>query len=73
MAQPLAFFDERATAHPLAALLEPLRLTADPARVRRRIFVYALDWPRESPMLACYHRVRSEPTGRSTNSTASTT
>lgn len=58
---PMPFFDDRATAHPLATLLQPLRLRHDPGRFRRRIFVYALDWPGESPLLPSYDRVRSDP------------
>ena len=58
---PMPFFDHRATPHPLATLLQPLRLHEDLSRFRRRIFVYALDWPGESPLLPSYERVRSDP------------
>ncbi|WP_395311202.1 alpha/beta fold hydrolase [Mycobacterium sp. AMU20-3851] len=58
---PMAFFDPRATAHPLATLLQRLRLGVDPKRFRQRIFVYALDWPGGSPLRASYDRVRDDP------------
>ncbi|OKH64372.1 esterase [Mycobacterium sp. SWH-M5] len=58
---PLPFFDPRATAHPRASVLQPLRLGVDLNRFRRREFVYALDWPGESPMRTCYDRVRDDP------------
>ena len=47
---PLPFFDPRATSHPLATLLQPLRLAGDLSRFRRRVFVYARDWPGQSPL-----------------------
>ena len=58
---PMPFFDDRATAHPLATVLQPLRLQGDLNRFRRRVFVYAQDWPGESPLQASYDRVRSDP------------
>ena len=58
---PMPFFDDRATAHPLATVLQPLRLRGDLNRFRRRVFVYAQDWPGESPLQASYDRVRSDP------------
>ncbi|AKS33928.1 alpha/beta fold hydrolase [Mycolicibacterium goodii] len=58
---PLPFFDHRATAHPRASVLQPLRFGVDLNRFRRRVFVYALDWPGESPMRASYERVRDDP------------
>lgn len=58
---PLPFFDERATSHPLASVLQPLRLDGDTARFRQRTFVYALDWPGESPLQRSYERVRDDP------------
>lgn len=57
---PMPFFDGRATSHPLATLLQPLRLTNDLSRLRRREYVYALDWPGESPLRHCYERVRDD-------------
>ena len=58
---PMPFFDDRATSHPLATVLQPLRLQGDLGRFRRRVFVYALDWPGESPLRPSYDRVRSDP------------
>jgi pimeloyl-ACP methyl ester carboxylesterase len=58
---PLPFFDDRATAHPLATVMQPLRLQSDLNRFRRRDFVYALDWPGESPLRPSYDRVRNDP------------
>ena len=58
---PMPFFDDRATAHPLATVMQPLRLTGDVNRVRRRDYVYALDWPGESPLKPSYERVRNDP------------
>ncbi|MDW5613399.1 MULTISPECIES: alpha/beta hydrolase [Mycolicibacterium] len=59
---PMPFFDDRATSHPLATVLQPLRLRGDLNGFRRRIFVYALDWPGESPLRPSYDRVRDDPT-----------
>ena len=58
---PLPFFDDRATSHPLATVLQPLRLERDLSRFRRRVYVYALDWPGESPLRPSYDRVRNDP------------
>lgn len=57
---PLPFFDPRASAHPLASFLQPIRLTGDLRRFRRRDFVYALDWPGDSPLRPSYERVRDD-------------
>ena len=43
-------------------MLQPLRLQGDLSRFRRRVFVYALDWPGESPLRPSYDRVRTDPT-----------
>jgi pimeloyl-ACP methyl ester carboxylesterase len=58
---PMSFFDPRATSHPLATVLQPLRLTGDLNGFRRRVFVYAQDWPGESPLQPSYDRVRTDP------------
>lgn len=58
---PMPFFDDRATAHPLATVLQPLRLDGDLNRLRRRVFVYALGWPGDSPLRPSYERVRDDP------------
>ncbi|MEU0572128.1 alpha/beta fold hydrolase [Nonomuraea sp. NPDC005983] len=60
-ARPLPFFDARATPHPLASLLQPLRLTGDPARIGRRVYVYAAGWDGESPFTPVYERLRADP------------
>ncbi|KAA0109501.1 alpha/beta fold hydrolase [Mycolicibacterium sp. P1-5] len=57
---PMPFFDERTTAHPLASVLQPLRLTGGLSRFRRRYYVYALEWPGASPMQTSYDRVRDD-------------
>jgi pimeloyl-ACP methyl ester carboxylesterase len=59
---PLPFFDERARPHPLAAFLQRIRLNGDLARFRKRVYLYAEDWPDGSPMEESYQRVRSDPT-----------
>jgi pimeloyl-ACP methyl ester carboxylesterase len=57
---PLPFLDERATAQPLASLLQPIRLDGEPSGIRR-VFVYAQRWPTESPFAPTYERVRADP------------
>lgn len=59
---PLPFFDERASAHPLASFLQPIALSGDTSAFRRRDFVYALGWPGDSPLRPSYERVRDDPT-----------
>ena len=59
---PLPFFDSRATAHPLASLMQPIRLSDDLSRFRRREYVYATKWDGESPFAATFDRVRNDPT-----------
>ncbi len=58
---PMPFFDDRATSHPLATVMQPLHLQGDLNRFRQRVFVYALNWPGESPLQQSYDRVRSDP------------
>ncbi|TYB69263.1 alpha/beta hydrolase [Nonomuraea sp. PA05] len=59
--RPLPFFDPRATPHPLASLLQPLRLTGGAARDRRDVYVYAAGWPTPSPFTATYQRLIQDP------------
>jgi pimeloyl-ACP methyl ester carboxylesterase len=59
---PMPFFDDRATSHPLATVMQKLHLADDLTRFRRREYVYALDWPGESPLRPSYDRVRDDPT-----------
>jgi pimeloyl-ACP methyl ester carboxylesterase len=58
---PMPFFDDRATAHPLASLLQRITLTGELSRIRRRDFAYALQWPGDSPLRPSYERVRDDP------------
>ncbi|MCV7289668.1 alpha/beta fold hydrolase [Mycolicibacterium wolinskyi] len=58
---PLPFFDERATAHPLASLMQPIRLTGDLSRFRRRVYVYATQWDGEPPFAALFERLNQDP------------
>jgi len=58
---PMPFFDDRATSHPLATVMQPLHLHGDLNRFRQRVYVYALDWPGESPLRPSYDRVRCDP------------
>jgi pimeloyl-ACP methyl ester carboxylesterase len=56
----MPFFDTRASAHPLASFLQRIRLTGDLNRFRRRDFVYALQWPGDSPLRPSYERVKDD-------------
>lgn len=58
---PLPFFDDRASSHPLASLLQRIRLAGGCDGVRRRDYVFALQWPGESPMRRSCERVRDDP------------
>jgi pimeloyl-ACP methyl ester carboxylesterase len=58
---PLPFFDDRATAHPLAALMQRITLTGDLSRFRRRDYVFATKWDGDSPFAATFERVRQDP------------
>ncbi|MEU5874079.1 alpha/beta fold hydrolase [Glycomyces sp. NPDC047369] len=58
--RPLPFFDPRATPHPIASLLQPIRLSGA-ARPRRRDYVYAAGWDGESPFTGVYERLSADP------------
>lgn len=58
---PMPFFDSRATAHPLASLLQPVRLAGDLSGFRRREFLYAEQWPGESPLAKTYAKLKDDP------------
>ncbi|MEU1788342.1 alpha/beta fold hydrolase [Streptomyces sparsogenes] len=58
---PLPFFDPRATAHPLASLVQRIRLTGDLGRFRRREYAYATLWEGPSPFAPTYERLREDP------------
>lgn len=55
---PLPFFDDHATAHPLASLMQPVRLGDEPPGIRR-VYVRAENWPTESPFAPTYARLRT--------------
>ncbi|MFQ6329485.1 alpha/beta fold hydrolase [Nocardia sp. CWNU-33] len=57
--RPLPFFDPRATGHPLASLLQSIRLTGNIA-ARRRDYVYAASWDGQSPFTGFYERLRAD-------------
>ncbi|WP_377342647.1 alpha/beta fold hydrolase [Plantactinospora siamensis] len=59
--RPLPFFDARATPHPIASVLQPLRLTGDLGHVRRRDYVYAAGWADQSPFTPIYRRLSTDP------------
>lgn len=61
---PLPHFDPRATPHPLATLLQRIKLTADLSRFRRRDYVYAKLWDGPSPFATTYQRLRDDPQWR---------
>ncbi len=57
----LPMFDPRATAHPLASLLQRIKLSGDLGRFRRRDYVYAKVWDGESPFAPTQDRLRQDP------------
>ncbi|MFJ8041455.1 alpha/beta fold hydrolase [Kitasatospora sp. NPDC096147] len=61
---PLPFFDPRATPHPLASLLQAVRLTGGPERFRARDYVYATGWPTPSPFTSLYEKLAADPAWR---------
>jgi pimeloyl-ACP methyl ester carboxylesterase len=61
---PLPFFDPRATAHPLASLLQSIRLDGGLDRYRSRDYVYATGWSGESPFAPVYQRLSGDPAWR---------
>jgi pimeloyl-ACP methyl ester carboxylesterase len=59
---PLPFFDPPATPHPLASLLQRIRLTGDLTRFRRRDYVYASVRDGGQSLFApTYQRLRDDP------------
>jgi len=58
---PLPFFDKRARPHPVATLLQAIRLTGAWRAVPAKIYVSALGWPGESPMTGATARAREDP------------
>ncbi|MGK5640190.1 alpha/beta fold hydrolase [Streptomyces sp. URMC 126] len=61
---PLPFFDPRATPHPLASLLQEIRLEGRFDRDGGRDYVYATGWPGGSPFAPLYERLRTDPAWR---------
>jgi len=41
--------------------MQPLQLTGDPAKIRRRTYVYTAGWPGESPFTPVYQRLSEDP------------
>lgn len=60
MTDPPPGLDPRATAHPLACFLQPLRLSRGVDHIDRKVFVYMAGWP-DSPLAAIYDRVKDDP------------
>ncbi|MCX5376763.1 alpha/beta fold hydrolase [Streptomyces sp. NBC_00091] len=61
---PLPFFDPRATPHPLASLLQAVRLEGGLDRFGSRDYVYAAGWDGASPFTALYERLLGDPAWR---------
>ncbi|GIJ28963.1 hypothetical protein Vqi01_41250 [Micromonospora qiuiae] len=59
--RPLPFFDARATSHPIASLLQPLRLTGDLGHIERRDYVYAAGRADQSPFTTTYLKLSADP------------
>jgi pimeloyl-ACP methyl ester carboxylesterase len=59
---PKPGLDPRATAHPLAAFLQRLRLRHAPPAIRRG-YIYLSGWP-ETPFTSVYERLRASPEWR---------
>jgi pimeloyl-ACP methyl ester carboxylesterase len=57
---PLPVFEPRATPHPLASLLQQIRLTGSLEAFRRRDYVYLSGWQEESPFAPVYERLRQD-------------
>ncbi|MCQ4041211.1 alpha/beta fold hydrolase [Streptantibioticus rubrisoli] len=60
---PLDFFDPRTTAHPLASLLQRIRLTGALEGVRRRDYVWASEF-QDSPFTRFHERLHGDPAWR---------
>lgn len=61
---PLPFFDSRATPHPLASLLQAVRLEGNLTRIAEKSYVYATRWPTPSPFAELYERLSGSPQWR---------
>lgn len=58
--EPLPFFDPRATPHPLASLMQAVRLDGGFDRFERLDFVYATAWEETSPFEAVHRRLSDD-------------
>ncbi|MEU9085427.1 alpha/beta hydrolase family protein [Streptomyces sp. NPDC048357] len=61
---PLPFFDPRATPHPLASLMQSVRLEGGLDRYHTRDYVYATGWEGRSPFTPLYERLADDPDWR---------
>jgi pimeloyl-ACP methyl ester carboxylesterase len=61
---PLPFFDPRATPHPLASLLQSIRLKGGHGSRHSRDYVYATGWDGPSPFTALHERLLADPAWR---------
>ncbi len=61
---PLPFFDPRTTPHPLASLLQAVRLEGDLGRFPEKSYLYATGWPTPSPFTEPYERLSALPDWR---------
>lgn len=61
---PLPFFDPRATPHPLASLMQAIRLDGGLDRFAGKDYVYATGWPEGSPFTEVYERLSADPEWR---------
>ena len=61
---PLPFFDDRARPHPLATLVQGVRLTGAWRQVRTKVFVAALDTPGGLQAPGSMAKVKDDPTWR---------
>ncbi|MFE5586696.1 alpha/beta fold hydrolase [Kitasatospora sp. NPDC056531] len=63
--EPLPFFDQRATAHPLASLLQRIRLGGGTSRFKRKEFAYVTEWGgADSPFHTSIERASQDPSFR---------
>ncbi|MBT2368897.1 alpha/beta hydrolase [Streptomyces sp. ISL-10] len=61
---PLPFFDPRATSHPLASLLQAIRLRHDLSAFARKDYIYATGWDTPSPFESLYRRLLTDSSWR---------
>jgi pimeloyl-ACP methyl ester carboxylesterase len=61
---PLPFFDPRATPHPLASLLQSIRLRGGLDRFRSKDYVYATEGEGESAFTPAYEQALADPSWR---------